>query len=47
MTIKGWRCPDYRVSPQTLDILSSEGFVWDRACSMTTCPVCSIAKAAS
>jgi peptidoglycan/xylan/chitin deacetylase (PgdA/CDA1 family) len=29
MTIKGWRCPDYRVSPQTLDILSSEGFVWD------------------
>ena len=29
MTIKGWRCPDYRVSPQTLDILSSEGFAWD------------------
>ena len=28
-TIKGWRCPDYRVSPQTLDILSSEGFAWD------------------
>lgn len=27
--IKGWRCPDYRVSPQTLDILSTEGFVWD------------------
>jgi peptidoglycan-N-acetylglucosamine deacetylase len=27
--IKGWRCPDYRVSPQTLDILSEEGFVWD------------------
>lgn len=27
--IKGWRCPDYRVSPQTLDILSSEGFAWD------------------
>jgi peptidoglycan/xylan/chitin deacetylase (PgdA/CDA1 family) len=27
--IKGWRCPDYRVSPQTLDILSSEGFLWD------------------
>jgi peptidoglycan/xylan/chitin deacetylase (PgdA/CDA1 family) len=27
--IKGWRCPDYRVSPQTLDILSSEGFEWD------------------
>lgn len=27
--IKGWRCPDYRVSPQTLDILSVEGF----ACS--------------
>ena len=29
VTIKGWRCPDYRVSPQTLDILSSEGFTWD------------------
>ncbi len=28
-TIKGWRCPDYRISPQTLDILSEEGFVWD------------------
>ena len=27
--IKGWRCPDYRVSPQTLDILSEEGFAWD------------------
>jgi peptidoglycan/xylan/chitin deacetylase (PgdA/CDA1 family) len=27
--IKGWRCPDYRISPQTLDILSTEGFVWD------------------
>ena len=27
--IEGWRCPDYRVSPQTLDILSTEGFVWD------------------
>jgi peptidoglycan/xylan/chitin deacetylase (PgdA/CDA1 family) len=27
--INGWRCPDYRVSPQTLDILSSEGFAWD------------------
>jgi peptidoglycan/xylan/chitin deacetylase (PgdA/CDA1 family) len=27
--IKGWRCPDYRVSPQTLDILSEEGFLWD------------------
>ncbi|CAN0108322.1 unnamed protein product [Phaeothamnion confervicola] len=27
--IEGWRCPDYRVSPQTLDILSAEGFVWD------------------
>lgn len=27
--IKGWRCPDYRVSPQTLDILSGEGFIWD------------------
>src|SRR4051812_5269148 len=27
--IKGWRCPDYRVSPQTLDILSEERFLWD------------------
>jgi peptidoglycan/xylan/chitin deacetylase (PgdA/CDA1 family) len=27
--ITGWRCPDYRVSPQTLDILSAEGFRWD------------------
>lgn len=27
--ITGWRCPDYRVSPQTLDILRSEGCVWD------------------
>lgn len=27
--IKGWRCPDYRPSPQTLDILAEEGFVWD------------------
>ena len=27
--IKGWRCPDYRISPQTLDILAEEGFDWD------------------
>ena len=27
--ITGWRCPDYRVSPYTLDILSVEGFAWD------------------
>ena len=27
--IKGWRCPDYRISPQTFDVLSDEGFVWD------------------
>jgi peptidoglycan/xylan/chitin deacetylase (PgdA/CDA1 family) len=27
--IKGWRCPDYRVSPQTLDVLAEDGFVWD------------------
>jgi allantoinase len=27
--IKGWRCPDYRIGPQTLDILSTEGFAWD------------------
>ena len=28
-SIKGWRCPDYRISPQTFDVLSREGFVWD------------------
>lgn len=28
-SIKGWRCPDYRLSPQTLDILSEEGLTWD------------------
>ena len=27
--IRGWRCPDYRVSPKTLDILAEEGLVWD------------------
>ena len=27
--IRGWRCPDYRVSPQTLDVLAAEGFLWD------------------
>ena len=27
--IRGWRCNDYRVSPQTLDILADEGLVWD------------------
>lgn len=27
--IQGWRCPDYRISPQTLDILAEEGFAWD------------------
>lgn len=27
--ISGWRCPDYRVSPHTLDVLSMEGFSWD------------------
>jgi len=27
--IKGWRCPDYRMSAQTLDILSEAGFIWD------------------
>ena len=31
--IKGWRCPDYRISPQTLDILSGEGFAWDSSAS--------------
>jgi peptidoglycan/xylan/chitin deacetylase (PgdA/CDA1 family) len=29
VTIKGWRCPDYRISPQTFDVLSAEGFTWD------------------
>lgn len=27
--IKGWRCPDYRISPQTFEVLASEGFAWD------------------
>lgn len=27
--IRGWRCPDYRVSPRTLDILAEEGLLWD------------------
>jgi len=27
--IKGWRCPDYRVSVNTLDILCEQGFEWD------------------
>ncbi len=27
--IDGWRCPDYRMSTQTFDILSCEGFTWD------------------
>jgi len=27
--IQGWRCPDYRISPQTHDILAEEGFAWD------------------
>jgi len=27
--IRGWRCPDYRVSPQTLDILAEEELLWD------------------
>ena len=27
--IRGWRCPDYRVSPKTLDILADEGLIWD------------------
>jgi allantoinase len=26
---RGWRCPDYRVSPQTLEILADENFLWD------------------
>jgi peptidoglycan-N-acetylglucosamine deacetylase len=27
--ITGWRCPDYRPSPQTLDLLAENGFLWD------------------
>jgi len=27
--IKGYRVPDYRISPQTFDVLASEGFLWD------------------
>jgi peptidoglycan/xylan/chitin deacetylase (PgdA/CDA1 family) len=27
--IKGWRCPDYRISPQTLDLLAEADFEWD------------------
>jgi peptidoglycan/xylan/chitin deacetylase (PgdA/CDA1 family) len=27
--VKGWRCPDYRISPQTFEVLAAEGFVWD------------------
>lgn len=29
VAIKGWRCPDYRISPQTFDVLAAEGFAWD------------------
>jgi peptidoglycan/xylan/chitin deacetylase (PgdA/CDA1 family) len=36
--ITGWRCPDYRVSPQTLDILSEEGFIWDSSLLNDDCP---------
>lgn len=25
----GWRCPDYRPSPQTLDLLAENDFLWD------------------
>lgn len=27
--IEGWRCPDYRMSPHTFDLLQNEGFRWD------------------
>jgi len=27
--IQGWRCPDYRISPQTFEVLAAEGFTWD------------------
>jgi peptidoglycan/xylan/chitin deacetylase (PgdA/CDA1 family) len=29
VTIKGWRCPDYRISPQTLDLLAESDIAWD------------------
>lgn len=29
VSIRGWRCPDYRISPQTFDVLAEEGLVWD------------------
>jgi peptidoglycan-N-acetylglucosamine deacetylase len=29
VAIKGWRCPDYRISAQTFDVLAAEGFTWD------------------
>jgi peptidoglycan/xylan/chitin deacetylase (PgdA/CDA1 family) len=28
-TVKGWRCPDYRISPWTFEVLADEGFTWD------------------
>lgn len=27
--ITGWRCPDYRISPLTFDVLLDEGLTWD------------------
>lgn len=27
--IQGWRCPDYRISPQTIEVLAEEGMLWD------------------
>lgn len=27
--VKGWRCPDYRMSPHTFDLLQEERFTWD------------------
>ena len=27
--IKGWRTPDYRISPWTFEVLAGEGFLWD------------------
>jgi peptidoglycan/xylan/chitin deacetylase (PgdA/CDA1 family) len=29
VNIQGWRCPDYRISPQTFEVLAAEGFAWD------------------
>jgi peptidoglycan/xylan/chitin deacetylase (PgdA/CDA1 family) len=40
--IIGWRCPDYRTSPQTLDLLAENGFAWDSSLLNDDLPTCSI-----